>query len=40
MSHLIVLAFDDANEAENVRSALRQQQKQGLISLNDAAVVS
>ncbi|MFN3982557.1 MAG: DUF1269 domain-containing protein [Caldilinea sp.] len=40
MSHLVVLAFDDANEAEKVRAALRQQQKQGLVSLNDAAIVS
>ncbi len=40
MSHLIVLAFDDAEEAEKVRAALRSQQKQGLVSLNDAAVVS
>ncbi|GIK75416.1 MAG: membrane protein [Chloroflexota bacterium] len=40
MSHLVVLAFDDAGEAEKVREALRQQQKQGLVSLDDAAIVS
>lgn len=39
MSHLIVLAFDDADEAEKVRASLRTQQKEGLVSLEDAAVV-
>jgi uncharacterized membrane protein len=40
MSHLIVIAFDGAGEAERVRAALRSQQKDGLVSLEDAAVVS
>ncbi|WP_298981017.1 DUF1269 domain-containing protein [Caldilinea sp.] len=40
MSHLIVLAFDGADEAAKVREAIRQQQKQGLVALDDAAIVS
>jgi uncharacterized membrane protein len=40
MSHLIVIAFNDAGEAERVRAALRSQQKEGLVSLDDAAIVS
>ncbi len=40
MSHLIVIAFDDAEEAEKVRAGLRAQQKDGLVSLEDAAIVS
>lgn len=40
MSHLIVIAFNDAGEAEKVRAALRTQQKEGLVALEDAAIVS
>jgi uncharacterized membrane protein len=40
MSHLIVIAFDDAGEAEKVRASLRAQQKEGLVSVEDAAIVS
>ena len=40
MSNLIVLAFDGADEAEKVRQAIKGQQKQGLVSLDDAAVVT
>ena len=40
MSHLNVIAFDDAGEAEKVRRSLRAQQKEGLVSVEDAAIVS
>ncbi len=40
MSHLIVIAFDGADEAERVRAGLRTQQKEGLVALDDAAIVS
>ncbi len=40
MSNLIVLAFDSADEAEKVRQAIKSQQKQGLVSLDDAAIVT
>ncbi len=39
MSNLIVLAFDNPEEAGQVLQSLRQQSKQGTISLNDTAVV-
>ncbi len=39
MSSLIVLAFDNPEEAGQVLQSLRQQSKQGTISLNDTAVV-
>lgn len=40
MSNLIVLTFDSADEAEQVRAAIKGQQKQGLVSLEDAAIVT
>lgn len=39
MSHLIVITFDNAEEAEKVREAVRREQKQDLVSLDDSAVV-
>lgn len=39
MSNLVVIIFDDPNEAHKVRESLKQEQKQGLLSLNDSAVV-
>jgi uncharacterized membrane protein len=38
-SNLIVLSFDNPDEAEQVRDGLRQQSKQGTVSLDDTAVV-
>jgi len=40
MSHLIVIAFDGADEAEKVRAGIRTQQREGLVSLEDTAIVS
>ncbi|MCB0133104.1 MAG: DUF1269 domain-containing protein [Caldilineaceae bacterium] len=39
MSNLVVVVFDDMEEASKVRDALRQQQKSGNLSLDDSAVV-
>ena len=39
MSDLIVLTFDNEDEAEQVREAIRKEQKQDLVSLDDSAVV-
>ncbi len=39
MSDLIVLTFDNEEEAGNVRAAIRREQKQDLVSLDDSAVV-
>jgi uncharacterized membrane protein len=39
MSSLVVLAFDNPDEAGQVLESLRRQSKQGLISINDTAVV-
>ena len=39
MSNLVVVVFDDENEAGEVRDALREQQKSGNLSLDDSAVV-
>ncbi len=39
MSQLIVIKFDDAEQAGQVRQALRGQEKQGLIKMEDAEVV-
>ena len=39
MSNLIVVTFDDADEAGKVLKALRSVQKQGYLSLDDSAVV-
>lgn len=38
-SSLIVLAFDNAEEAEKVHQALVQGKKEGVLQINDAAVV-
>ena len=40
MSDLIVMSFNSAATAEEVRDKVRQLQKAGLISLSDAAVIS
>jgi uncharacterized membrane protein len=40
MSDLIVMSFDSVATAEEVRSKVRALQKQGLIDLSDAAVIS
>lgn len=40
MSELIVLAFDDEHEAKEVRSSLVRMQKEHLVDLEDAAVVT
>ena len=39
MSHLVVLTFDNAEEAGKVRETIKPVQGQGLISLDDSAVV-
>lgn len=39
MSDLVVITFDNAEEAGKVRDALRQAQKRGALSLDDSAVV-
>jgi uncharacterized membrane protein len=39
MSQLIVIKFDDAEQAGQVRQALREQEKRGLIEMEDAEVV-
>ena len=39
MSNLIVITFDDPDEAEKVRKTIRSAQKQDLISLDDSAIV-
>lgn len=39
MSNLVVITFDNADEAGEVRAALRQTQKSGGLSLDDSAVV-
>ena len=35
MANLIVMTFDNAEEAGQVREALRQTEKRGLLSLDD-----
>jgi uncharacterized membrane protein len=39
MSHLVVITFDNAEEAGEVREALRSAQKADYLSLDDSAVV-
>ena len=39
MSNLVVLTFDNMEDANNVREAIRKEEKQGVISLDDSAVV-
>ena len=39
MSNLVVITFDNAEEADKVRETLRRIEKQGLLSLDDSAVV-
>ena len=40
MSNLVVITFDNEEEAGKVREAIRQQEKGGLIKLDDSAVVT
>ena len=40
MSDLIVITFDNEDEAANVRAAIRKEQKQDLVSLDDSAVIT
>jgi len=40
MSDLIIIKYDDAAEAEKARAAMKELAKQGLVSLDDAAVLS
>jgi uncharacterized membrane protein len=39
MANLVVIAFEDAEEAGRVRKSLRDLEKQGLLSLDDSAVI-
>lgn len=39
MSNLVVITFDNAEEAEKVRESIRSIQKQDLIKLDDSAIV-
>jgi uncharacterized membrane protein len=39
MSHLLVITFDDPDEAGQVRKALGSEEREGLLSLDDSAVV-
>jgi uncharacterized membrane protein len=39
MSNIVVITFDNPEEAGKVREAIRRQQRQGTISLDDSAVV-
>jgi len=39
MSNLVVITFDDPEEADRVKASLKEQQKQGLIKIDDVAVV-
>jgi len=39
MSHLLIITFDDTEQAGALRQTLRQEEHEGLLSLNDAAVV-
>ena len=39
MSNLIVVAFDDADQAGEVRKALKDLERRGALSLDDAAVI-
>jgi uncharacterized membrane protein len=40
MSNVIVVVYDDENEAFEVRDALKSVEKEGYLSLNDTAVVT
>jgi uncharacterized membrane protein len=40
MSNLVVLTFDNEEEAGNVREAIKNMQKKGVISLDDSAVIT
>ncbi|MGD9317584.1 MAG: hypothetical protein PVG56_12155, partial [Anaerolineae bacterium] len=39
MSHLVVVSFDNAEEAAKVRETLRSVQKSDYLSLDDSAVI-
>ena len=39
MSNILVITFDDMEQAGQVREAVRQEEKQGQVSLDDSAVV-
>ena len=40
MSSLVVITFDDPDEAAQVRESLKKASHQGLVSLNDSAVIT
>jgi uncharacterized membrane protein len=39
MTDLVVITFDDVDEASKVREAIKDIQKQGLLSLDDSAII-
>jgi uncharacterized membrane protein len=39
MANLVVMTFDSAGEASQVRKSMRNLEEQGLLSLDDSAVV-
>lgn len=39
MSNLVVITFDNAEEADKIRASLKSVQKEGLVSLDDSAIV-
>jgi uncharacterized membrane protein len=39
MSNLVVITFDNADEASKVRESLRSLEKEGLLNLDDSAVI-
>lgn len=40
MSNLVVITFDDAEQAGEVRKALKEMERRGALSLDDAAVIA
>jgi uncharacterized membrane protein len=39
MANLVVITFEDAEEAGQVRKSMRNLEQQGLLSLDDSAVI-